>query len=58
MIARVLIQDIESELRIILEQAAKDTRRQGLEELNQIRMRLAGMTFDDSTELLREDRYR
>ena len=58
MIARVLIQDIGSELRIILEQAAKDTRRQGLEELNQIRMRLAGMTFDDSTELLREDRYR
>ncbi len=49
---------LESELRLILEQAAQDTRRQGLLELEGIRARLAGLNFSDSTEMLREDRNR
>ena len=56
--AKLQGRSLESELRLILELAAKDTRRKGLEELKQIRMRLTGMTFDDSTEMLREDRCR
>lgn len=38
------------------EQAVQDTRAEGLLELEQIRARLAGGTFSDSLELLREDR--
>ena len=49
---------LEAELRLILEQAAQDTRRQGLAELESIRERLAGKTFSDSAEMLREDRDR
>ncbi len=49
---------LEAELRLILEQAAQDTRRQGLLELKQIRERLAGQVFSDSTEMVREDRDR
>ena len=49
---------LEAELRLILEQAAQDTRQQGLLELEQVRALCAGRTFSDSTELLREDRAR
>ncbi len=49
---------LEAELRLILEQAAQDSRAAGLLELEQIRARLAGRTFSDSLELLREDRAR
>ncbi len=49
---------LEAELRLILEQAAQDSRAAGLLELEQIRARLAGRTFSDSLEMLREDRAR
>lgn len=47
---------LEAELRLILEQAAQDTRQQGLAELKQVRALFAGRTFSDSAEMLREDR--
>lgn len=49
---------LEAELRLILEQAAQDSRAAGLLELEHIRARLAGRTFSDSMEMLREDRAR
>ncbi len=49
---------LEAELRLILEQAAQDTRQRGLADLDQIRALLAGRTFSDSSEILREDRGR
>ena len=49
---------LEAELRLIFEQAAKDSRKQGLEELEQVRARFRRRMYSDSAELLREDRER
>lgn len=49
---------LEAELRLILEQAAQDTRQQGLAELEQVRALFVDRTFSDSTEMLHEDRAR
>jgi hypothetical protein len=49
-------EDIDEPMDRAGEQAIQDTRAEGLLELEQIRARLAGGTFSNSLELLREDR--
>ncbi len=49
-------EDIDEPMDRAGEQAVQDTRAGGLLEMEQIRARLAGGTFSDSLELLREDR--
>ncbi len=49
-------EDIDEPMDRAGEQAIQDTRAEGLLELEQIRARLAGSTFSNSLELLREDR--
>jgi plasmid stability protein len=55
--ARARGRSLEAELRLILQEAAGPSERQPL-SLEEIRQMLAGRTFSDSTELLREDRDR
>lgn len=49
---------LEAELRIIFQEAVKEPVSDMQAEVSRVRALFAGQTFDDSTELLREDRAR
>ena len=49
---------LEAELRIIFQEAVDEPVSDMQAEVNRVRALFSGQTFDDSTELLREDRAR
>ena len=49
---------LETELRFILGQAAKDQTQSNLDAVDRVRSLFTGRTFSDSAELVREDRDR
>jgi plasmid stability protein len=49
---------LEAELRVIVEKAAQEDVMDSVAEVNRVRAMFAGRSFDDSSELVREDRDR
>jgi antitoxin FitA len=49
---------LEAELRLILQEAARDDLEDAKAQVREIRERLRGRSFSDSTSMIREDRER